>query len=136
MEIDLSSGPADADVTAFAVLDPVGAIPDLDPRLAGLARAGEISGATGRTCVLHQDSGRKIVVAGAGDREQLDTDAIRDAAAAVARLGVDGTLAWLLDDALPLSAADQARAAVDGVVLGSYDQGRWKTADQPRPQPR
>jgi leucyl aminopeptidase len=136
MEIDLSSGPGDADVTAFAVLDPVGAVPDLDPRLAGLAQAGEISGAEGSTCVLHQDSGRRIVAAGAGAREQLDTDAIRDAAAAVARLGVDGTLAWLLDDALPLRAADQARAAVDGVVLGSYDQGRWKTDTEPRPQPR
>ena len=136
MEIDLISGPADADVTAFAVLDPVGTIPDLDPRLAGLARAGEISGAADSTCVLHQDSGRRIVAAGAGPREQLDADAIRDAAAAVARLGIEGTLAWLLDDSLPLSAADQARAAVDGVVLGAYDEGRWKTGAQPRPQPK
>jgi len=64
MEIDLISGPADADVTAFAVLDPVGTIPDLDPRLAGLARAGEINGAAGSTCVLHQDGGRRFVAAG------------------------------------------------------------------------
>jgi leucyl aminopeptidase len=136
MEIDLISGPANADVTAFAVLDPVGTIPDLDSRLADLAQAGEISGRAGSTCVLHQDGGRRIVAAGAGAREQLDADAIRDAAAAVARLGVDGTLAWLLDDSLPLSAADQARAAVDGVVLGAYDQGRWKTEAEPRPQPQ
>jgi len=47
MEIDLISGPADADVTAFAVLDPVGTIPDLDPRLAGLPQAGGVSGAAG-----------------------------------------------------------------------------------------
>jgi leucyl aminopeptidase len=135
MEIDLSAGPADADVIAFAVLDPVGTVPDLDPRLAGLAQTGEISGAAGDICVLHRDEGRRIVAAGAGSREQLDTDAIRDAAAAVARLGVDGTFAWLLDDSLPLNAADQARAAVDGVVLGGYDQGRWKTGVEPKAQP-
>jgi leucyl aminopeptidase len=135
MEIAVTSGPADADVTAFAVLDPADALPDLDPRLAGLAESGELSGAAGSTCVLHQDGGKRIVAAGAGPREQLDADAIRDAAAAVARLGIDGTLAWLLDASLPLSAGEQARAAVDGVVLGAYDQGRWKTGAQPRPQP-
>ena len=135
MEIDLISGPANADVTAFAVLDPIGTIPDLDTRLAALAQAGEISGEAGSTCVVHQDGGRRVVAAGAGAREQLDADAIRDAAAAVARLGVDRTLAWLLDDSLPLSTADQARAAVDGLVLGAYDEGRWKTGAQPRPQP-
>ena len=127
MEIAVTAGPAEADVFAFAVLDPPRDLPDLDPRLAGLAESGELSGAAGSTCVLHQDGGRRLVAAGAGSREQLDADAVRDAAAAVARLGIDGTLAWLLDDSLPLSAAEQARAAVDGVVLGAYDQGRWKT---------
>jgi leucyl aminopeptidase len=136
MEIVVTAGPAEADAFAFAVLDPPGDLPDLDPRLAGLAEAGEISGEANRTCVLHQDGGRRIIAAGAGSREQLDADAIRDAAAAVARLGVNGTLAWLLDDSLPLSPAEQARAAVDGVVLGGYDQGRWKTGADPRPQPK
>jgi leucyl aminopeptidase len=136
MEIVVTAGPAEADAFAFAVLDPPRDLPDLDPRLAGLAAAGQISGAVNSTCVLHQDGGRRIVAAGAGSREQLDADAIRDAAAAVARLGIDGTLAWLLDDSLSLSAAEQARAAVDGVVLGGYDQGRWKTGAEPRPQPK
>jgi leucyl aminopeptidase len=135
MEIAVTSGPADADVTAFAVLDPVGVLPDLDPRLAGLAESGELSGAAGSTCVLHQDGGRRLVAAGAGSREEFDADAVRDAAAAVARLGAEGTLAWLLDESVPLSAGEQARAAVDGVVLGGYDQGRWKTGARPRPQP-
>jgi leucyl aminopeptidase len=127
MEIAVTSAPADADVTAFAVLDPVGDFPDLDPRLAGLAESGELSGTAGATCVLHRDGGRRIVAAGAGPRQQLDADAVRDAAAAVARLGIDGTLAWLLDGSLPLSVGEQARAVVDGLVLGGYDQGRWKT---------
>ena len=129
MEIAVTSGRAEADLTAFAVTDPVPALPDVDPRLAGLVESGEIQGKAGSTCVLHQDGGGRIVAAGAGLREQLDADAIRDAAAAVARLGTGGTLAWLLDDSLPLSAAEQARAAVDGVVLGGYDQARWKTQE-------
>jgi leucyl aminopeptidase len=135
MEIAVTTGPAEADVFAFAVLDPPRDLPDLDPRLAHLAEAGEIDGAAGSTCVLHQDSGRRIVAAGAGPLEHFDADAIRDAAAAAARLGIEGTLAWLLDDSLPLAAAEQARAAVDGVVLGAYDQGRWKTDTRPTPQP-
>ncbi len=61
-------------------------------------------------------------------RDALDGDSIRDAAAAVARLDLGGTLAWRLDDSLPLSAGEQARAVVDGIVLGGYDQGRWKTS--------
>jgi leucyl aminopeptidase len=127
VEIDLSPGPAEAAVTAVAVTDPPGVLPDLDPRLPGLADAGEIRGAAGATCVLHQDGGGHLVVAGAGRVDELDADSIRDAAAAVARLHLGTTLAWLLDPSLPLPLAAQARAVVDGVVLGAYDQGRWKT---------
>src|SRR5689334_19185694 len=110
MEIAVTSGQAQADLTAFAVTDPVGELPGLDPRLAGLVESGEIDGKSGSTCVLHRDDGSRIVAAGAGPRDQLDSDAIRDAAAAVARLDLGGSVAWLLDDSLPLSAADQARA--------------------------
>src|SRR4249920_587650 len=110
MEIAASSGTVEADVTAFAVLDPVEALPDLDPRLPSLLEEGEIRGAAGATCVLHTDHGR-IVAAGGGRRDQLDSDSIRDAAAAVARFGIGGTLAWRLDPSLPLSPAEQARAA-------------------------
>jgi len=132
MEIAASPGPVDADVTAFAVTSPIEALPELDPRLPRLVGSGEITGEAGSTCVLHGDGGR-IVAAGAGRRDQLDADSIRDAAAGVARLGLGGTVAWLLDDGLELSAADQARAVVDGLVLGGYDAGAWKT-DRPRRQ--
>jgi leucyl aminopeptidase len=129
MNVEVASSPPQADVLAFAVVDPVGTLPDLDPRLARLAETGELNSGTGRTTVLHLEDGRRIVAAGAGARNGLDADAIRDAAAAVARLGVGGTLAWLVDGSLPLAAAEQGRAVVDGVVLGGYDQGRWKTTD-------
>src|SRR4029450_3481882 len=43
--------------------------------------------------------------------------------AAPRRIG--GTPAWLIDDSLPH--AEQARAVVDGLILGTYDPGRWKS---------
>jgi leucyl aminopeptidase len=130
MEIAAAPEAAEADLTAFAVLDPVGEVPDLDPRLRGLVESGEVKGEAGATCVLHGERGR-IVAAGGGRRDQLDSDSIRDAAAGVARLGLGGTVAWLLDETLSLRQAEQARAVVDGLVLGGYDAGAWKT-DRPR----
>jgi len=130
MEITSGSGPVEPDVTAFAVLDPVEALPDLDPRLPALVESGELQGAAGATCVLHAEQGR-IVAAGGGRRDQLDADSIRDAAAGVARLGLGGTVAWLLDDTLGIAVSEQARAVVDGLVFGGYDPGAWKT-DTPR----
>ena len=57
----------------------------------------------------------------------------RSAASAVAHRVADvgGTLAWLLDDSLPLSLDEQARAVVEGTMLGSYSPARWKTQEQP-----
>ena len=133
MEIAAAPEAAEADLTAFAVLDPVGGVPALDPRLPGLVESGEVKGEAGATCVLHGERGR-IVAAGGGRRDQLDSDSIRDAAAGVARLGLGGTVAWLLDRDLPLSLAEQARAVVDGLVLGGYDPGAWKTQPQRRHQ--
>jgi leucyl aminopeptidase len=109
----------------------------LGARLQQLADDGELKGELGKTTVLHSDGtsgARRVVVAGIGKRADLDADAIRTAASAVARrLGdVGGTLAWKLDDSLPLSFDEQARAVVEGAVLGSYSPARWKTVDKPR----
>src|SRR5205823_4640991 len=55
------------------------------------------------------------------------------AARALARVG--GTVSWLLDESLPIPAAEQAAALVEGTILGAYTPGRWKSAngDEPRP---
>src|SRR5581483_11229041 len=127
VEIDLSSGAHAAAVTAFAVTDPPRPAADLDPRLAELVESGEVRGTDGATCVLHEDGGRHVVAAGAGPLDELDADSIRSAAAAVARLRLGRSLAWRLDPSLPLGLAEQARAVVDGILLGGYDQGKWKT---------
>jgi len=104
----------------------------LSGRLERLAADGELKGDLGKTVVLHTDgdvSARRVVLAGVGKRDDLDADALRTAAAAVVRriADVGGTLAWLLDDSLPLSLPEQARAIVEGTVLGSYNPARWKT---------
>ena len=49
------------------------------------------------------------------------------AAALARRASFGGTIAWQLDDSLPVDLPDQARAVVDGVILGSYDPGQWKS---------
>ena len=91
-------------------------------RLRQLADDGELKGELGRTVLLHTDgqsSARRIVVAGVGRRADVDSDAIRTAASAVVRRlrDVGGTLSWQLDDALPLSFAEQARAVAHGVTF-------------------
>ena len=60
-------------------------------------------------------------------------DALRTAASTVAHRVADvgGTLAWLLDESLPLSLEEQARAIVEGTMLGSYSPARWKTQEKP-----
>jgi leucyl aminopeptidase len=107
----------------------------VEARLRGLAAGGELKGELGKTVVLHADEDskvRRVVVAGIGKRAEVDADAMRTAASAVVRglANVGGTVAWLLDDSLPLSREEQARGIVEGTLLGSYSPGRWKTEEQ------
>ena len=109
----------------------------LNGRLRRLADEGELRGELGRTLVLHTDgelNARRIATAGIGRIETLDADALRTAAAAVARATreVGGTVAWLLDETLPLDHEEQARAVVEGLLLGAYRPARWKTNERPR----
>jgi len=96
----------------------------------------EIAEKVGRVAVLHHPDPpglRRIVFVGLGPAEEIDADTLRTAAAEVARETerVGGTLAWLLDDSLPHS--EQARAVVDGLLLGTYDPGRWKADAKSEP---
>ena len=113
-----------------------GAAAALDSALNGLlgrlAGDGELRGEAGRTAIVHVDgklgTGR-VAVAGLGDR--LDADALRTAAAAVAHetSAFAETLAWVLDDSLPVPAEEQVRAIVEGTAIGAYDTARWKHDD-------
>src|SRR3990170_475893 len=151
MEIDVVETPAvavEADVLAFAVLDPAELPPaarELDRLLGGrlerLVADGELKGSRGTVTLLHTDgeiAARRVAAVGAGKRADADGDALRTAAARAAErtAAVGGrALAWLLDESLPLGAAEQARAVVDGAVIASYEAGRWKTDEGERPKP-
>jgi leucyl aminopeptidase len=150
MRVEVVGGPPEAieaDVLGVGVVEPAtepgGAVTVIDRplggRLADLARQGELTATGGSVLLLHVDTGprhpppplaaRRVAAVGLGAAERLDADAIRTAAAAAARTAArfGGSLAWVVDEALPLPAAQQARAAVDGASLGTYDPGRWKS---------
>src|ERR687883_285656 len=133
IEVDVAlPGQVEPDVLAFAVVDSDngGGFSEpsriLDERLGGrlsrLREEGELSGRAGRTLLLHLNgelNARRVAAAGVGARDEVDADALRTAAAAVA-------------PELSLAAAEQARAVVEGVVLGSYDPGQWRSSDDGR----
>jgi leucyl aminopeptidase len=112
---------ADADVVAVAVSGE----PPAELGVAELLEEDGFRPDANAATLLHVD-GRRIAVAGLGD--EIDADAYRIAAGAVARLlrGSGGSVGWLLGDG-PVSAEEQARAVVDGLVLGGYNPGRWKS---------
>src|SRR6266436_1591851 len=102
----------------------------LSRRLQELAATGEFRGDRTEALVV-QNAGDldapRVVLAGLGPRAELDLDSFRTAAAvtaqALARIG--GALGWLLDPGLPIPLPDQARALVEGTILGGYTPGRW-----------
>ena len=150
MEIDVVQGApegVEADVLVFPVPDPV-ALPetarDLDGlvegRLSHLIEDGELKGEEGCVTLLHTDgriAAHRIAAAGVGNGASLDADRLRTAAAAAAKRAGDvggRSIAWILGPGGSLSAADQARAIVDGTAIGPYEPGRWKTNGDPQPQ--
>ncbi len=117
-----SSPPADATPALVATEPP-------SSELVGLVERGEVTTKRGTARTAHIEGVRTIVV-GAGPRDEVDADAVRDAAAgAVAELRetTGGSLAWPIDADLQLSAEEQAGAVVEGAVLAGYDPGSWKT---------
>jgi leucyl aminopeptidase len=126
------SGAVESDALAVTITkQPDG---NLDPRLARLAETGELRGSRGEAVLLHGD-GERLVAAGVGPRDEVDADALRTAgaAAAAALTRVGGTLAWELDETLPVPLPEQAAALVEGTILGAYSPGRWKSKDETRP---
>jgi len=140
MPVTIEIGPpgqTQADALAVPVATP---LERLDERLGRLAASGELRGERGEALLLHlegEPSIPRLVAAGVGARDRVDLDALRSAGAAAARAlsRVGGTICWLLDETLPVSLPDQARALVEGTVIGGYSPGRWKTQHLDRPRP-
>lgn len=134
MEIDVSGEPIDdlsADTIAVAIPEPADPLPAEVEALWTFVASGEAPAQRGVARLVHAN-GRRVVAAGLGPRGSIDADAVRDAAAAAAReltSSVGGSVAWLVDSGL-LAAEQQARAVVEGMVIGAYDPGAWKTATE------
>jgi leucyl aminopeptidase len=129
MQIDVAAEAPEGATLVVAVADPPEPLPDAAGGVAVLLASHDASSERGSARLARID-GRRTIVAGLGSRDELEPDAVRDAAAAAVReLAVTGggSAAWLLDGGLPLTAAEQASAAVEGAILGGYDPAAWKT---------
>ncbi|HEX6713861.1 MAG TPA: leucyl aminopeptidase [Thermoleophilaceae bacterium] len=96
----------------------------LDARLQPLVESGEAKAAAKKTAVFHDD-GQRVILVGAGKREDADAERFRVAAAAAAaranELGAKG-LAWQVPD---LTGA--TTGVVQGTLLASYSFDTFKS---------
>ncbi len=133
MEVSVS-GPdslaVEGRVVALAVRDGSAPPGELGERVRALLDEDGFEAKAGEAVLLHlpADGGHERVAVG-GLGTEIDADAVRTAAGGIARImaPIGGTLRWMLDDSLPLPSAEQARAAVEGLVMGGYDPGLRKT---------
>jgi leucyl aminopeptidase len=133
MRVEVQAGaPAEVDADVVAVLltgegfgEPGKALDD--GLLSRLVDEGELRSDLGAARIVHSGD-RRIAVAGGGDASSFDADALRTAAAAVVEETSEfaASIAWAIDPTLPLSPEEQARALVEGTLLGAYQPGRWK----------
>jgi leucyl aminopeptidase len=132
----VDAGELDVDVLGVPVTDNTdhGRFPEpVRARLAALSEAGDIRSDVGAATIVHLSgelAARRLAAVGVG--AEPDADAIRTAAAAMARAATSfgGSVGWLLDGSLGITPADQARAVVEGIAYGAYVPGRWKTGEQ------
>jgi leucyl aminopeptidase len=98
--------------------------------------AGDAKGGFKKLTMVHPDQPARLLVVGLGEREDLDAERLRIAAALVAkeaaRLRVS-SLAW----ALPEGDEDEAVAEgiVTGTILGAYSFDEFKSANADDPEP-
>ena len=133
MEVSVS-GPdslaVEGRVVALAVRDGSAPPGELGERVRALLDKDGYEAKAGEAVLLHLpgDGGpERVAIGGLGT--EIDADAVRTAAGGIARVmaPIGGTLTWILDDSLPLPPGEQARAAVEGLVMGGYDPGLRKT---------
>jgi leucyl aminopeptidase len=128
MQVRIESEPNDADVLVVPVREGGEAPAAAPARVRELLESGEATGEFAQATLVHVDGGpKRIAVAGLG--KHADAHAVASAVGAAARAAkrIGGTVAYLVDDSLPLSGAEQARAAVDGLVLAAYDPAQWRS---------
>lgn len=112
------------------------------PRQLGLNRAAlerlGFTGAVGQTLVVPRGSGPVLVAVGVGDPGTVDADALRNAAAAFARVGAVSSSAQVATNLADIAGVDARRAGaavVEGIVLAGYRYRGLKNPDAAGPAP-
>ena len=133
MKVELTAADAtevEADVLAMAA-DGLG-VRTLDPRFEGrLVRSAATADPVALVPVTREVRARSIALVKLEGAETADLQLAAAQAVRTHRGG--GTLAWALDDTLPIATHRQVPALVEGAVLGAYEAGLWKSTE---PKPR
>ncbi|HEX6455765.1 MAG TPA: leucyl aminopeptidase [Solirubrobacterales bacterium] len=92
--------------------------------------ADKVKGAFKKLTLLHPDDPQWLLIVGLGDREEIDAERLRVAAALAAKEATRldcASIAWELPEGL--DAEDAAEALVTGTVLAAYRFDRFKSGD-------
>jgi leucyl aminopeptidase len=123
---------ADADLLVIGLLEGE----DLPAGLHDARGAADAKGGFKKLTLIHPERPSRVLVAGLGEREELDAEKTRVAAALAAKEAVKlaaTSIAWVL----PGSEEDPALAegVVTGTILGAYRFDRFKSKDPDDPAP-
>jgi leucyl aminopeptidase len=127
----IGAGPAELEADVLAVAVGGALVQELDPLFGGrLARAAADADPVAIVHVARELPARRVAAVAV---DALDAEGLRTAAARAVRAHHDGgTVAWALDESLPLGPECQVQALVEGAILGGYHAGRWKSGEPAR----
>jgi leucyl aminopeptidase len=127
MNVEVTAAePAEVEADVLALAAGGLRLRELDRLFEGrLARAAADADPVAIVPVTGELRARRVAVIALDESEPEDLQTAAARAVRAHRGG--GTLAWALDESLPLALYRQVRAVVEGAVLGGYDAGRWKS---------
>ena len=132
MNVEVTAAtPAEVEADVLAMAAGGLGVRKLDALFEGrLVRAGATADPVAMVPVTREVRARSIALVKLDAAEPAD---LQLAAARAVRAHVGGgTLAWALDDTLPIAMRLQVPPVVEGAVLGGYEPGRWKSSE-PKP---
>jgi leucyl aminopeptidase len=125
----------DCDLVAIGLCDGQ----ELPDELAGAPGAGDVKTAFRKTATLLPERPGRVLVVGLGEREDLDAERMRVAAALAAKQGSAHSaisLAWSLpDEGEHLDHAQAAASLVEGTALATHRFDRFRSRDPEDPPP-
>jgi leucyl aminopeptidase len=108
---------------------------ELPAAVAGAAGAAVAKASFKSLSPVFPADGPRVLVVGLGERENVNAESLRVAAAVVVKEAARhelGSLAWLLPDSVAIETA--AEALVTGTILGSYRFDRFRHSDPEKPR--